>query len=128
MRLSARTQVAIGVIEYAILIVLAVWGLSWVLGHHAGTFGITASWFSLHGIGGKGSLAAGFLITVFMYSGWDGTVYVNEEVRHRSRNPGRAAIAAVAITGVLLSWPRQECRASSRRPGYRPTARRGWCT
>jgi hypothetical protein len=101
-RLSARTQVAIGVIEYLILIVLAVGGLSWVLGHHAGTFSVTASWFSLHGIGGKGSLAAGFLITVFMYSGWDGTVYVNEEVRHRSRNPGRAAIAAVAITGALF--------------------------
>jgi amino acid transporter len=101
-RLSARTQVAIGVIEYAILVVLAVWGLSWVLGHRVGTFSVTASWFSLHGIGGKGSLAAGFLITVFMYSGWDGTVYVNEEVRHRSRNPGRAAIAAVAITGALF--------------------------
>jgi amino acid transporter len=94
--------VAIGVAEYAILIVLAVWGLSWVLGHHAGTFSMTAAWFSLHGIGGKGSLAAGFLITVFMYSGWDGTVYVNEEVRHCSRNPGRAAIAAVAITGALF--------------------------
>ena len=37
-----------------------------------------------------------------MYSGWDGTVYVNEEVRHRSRNPGRAAIAAVVITGALF--------------------------
>jgi amino acid transporter len=63
---------------------------------------VTASWFSLHGIGGKGSLAAGFLITVFMYSGWDGTIYVNEEVRHRSRNPGKAAIAAVVITGALF--------------------------
>ncbi len=63
---------------------------------------MTASWFSLHGIGGKGSLAAGFLIIVFMYSGWDGTVYVNEEVRHRSRNPGKAAIAAVVITGALF--------------------------
>jgi len=104
-RLSARTQVAIGVIEYAILIVLAVWGLSWVLGHHAGTSGVTASWFSLHGIGGKGSLAAGFLITVFMYSGWDGTVYVNEEVRHRSRNPGRAAIVSRTDEPLLHPIP-----------------------
>ncbi len=47
---------------------------------------MTDGWFSLHGIGGKGSLAAGFLITVFMYSGWDGTVYVNEEVWHRRSN------------------------------------------
>jgi amino acid transporter len=101
-RITARTQVAIGVVEYAILIVFAVWALIWVLGHHAGTVHITSSWFSLHGIGGKGSLVAGFLITVFMYSGWDGTIYVNEEVRHRRQNPGRAAILAVAIAGVLF--------------------------
>jgi amino acid transporter len=101
-RITARTQVAIGVVEYIILIAFAVWGLTWVLGHHAGTVPITSSWFSLHGIGGKGSLVAGFLITVFMYSGWDGTIYVNEEVRHRRQNPGRAAMLAVAIAGVLF--------------------------
>jgi amino acid transporter len=101
-KISARTQVGIGVVEYVILIVFAVWGLTWVLGHHAGTVHITAAWFSLHGIGGHGSLVAGFLITVFMYSGWDGTIYVNEEVRHRRVNPGRAAMVAVAVAGVLF--------------------------
>jgi amino acid transporter len=101
-RITARTQVIIGVLEYVILVVFAVWALTWVLGHHAGTVGITSSWFSLHGIGGKGSLVGGFLITVFMYSGWDGTLYVNEEVKHRRENPGRAAMLAVAIAGVLF--------------------------
>ena len=70
--------------------------------HHAGTVHISAAWFSLHGVGGKGSLVAGFLITVFMFSGWDGTIYVNEEVRHRRVNPGRAAMIAVAVAGVLF--------------------------
>jgi amino acid transporter len=37
------------------------------------------------------------LIAVFMYSGWDATIYVNEEVKHRRVNPGRAAIFAVVI-------------------------------
>ncbi len=101
-RITARTQVAIGVVEYVILIVFAVWALTWVLGHHGGTVPITSAWFSLHGVGGKGSLVAGFLITVFMYSGWDGTVYVNEETRHRRQNPGRAAMLAVAIAGLLF--------------------------
>jgi amino acid transporter len=101
-RISARTQVGIGIIEYVILIVFAVWGLTWVLGHHAGTVHISAAWFSLHGIGGKGSLVSGFLITVFMFSGWDGTIYVNEEVKHRRVNPGRAAMTAVAVAGVLF--------------------------
>jgi amino acid transporter len=101
-RITARTQVTIGVIEYVILIVFAVWGLFWVLGHHIGTLHITSAWFSLHGIGGKGSLVSAFLITVFMYSGWDGTLYVNEEVRHRRVNPGRAAMLAVGIGGILF--------------------------
>jgi amino acid transporter len=41
-RMTARTQVIIGIIEYTILIVLAVWGLTWVLSHHAGTVRITS--------------------------------------------------------------------------------------
>jgi amino acid transporter len=101
-RITARTQVTIGVIEYVILAVFAVWGLTWVLGHHAGTVAFKASWFSLHGIGGGGPLIGAFLITVFMYSGWDGTIYVNEEVKHRRENPGRSAMLAVAIAGVLF--------------------------
>jgi amino acid transporter len=101
-KISARTQVGIGLIEYVILIVFAVWGLAWVLGHHAGTVHITSAWFSLHGVGGHGSLVAGFLITIFMFTGWDGTIYVNEEVKHRRVNPGRAAMLAVGIAAVLF--------------------------
>jgi amino acid transporter len=101
-RITARTQVAIGILEYAILVVFAVWALIWVLNHHAGTLPISSHWFSLTGIGGKGSLIAAFLITVFMYSGWDGTLYVNEEVQHRRENPGRAAMIAVGIAAVLF--------------------------
>jgi len=101
-RITARTQVVLGIIEYAILIGLSVWGLTWVLGHHAGTVPITSGWFSLHGIGGQGSLVGGFLIAVFMICGWDGTLYVNEEVKHRRENPGKAAMMAVAIAAVLF--------------------------
>jgi amino acid transporter len=101
-RITARTQFVIGIVEYAILIGLSVWGLTWVLGHHAGTVPITSGWFSLHGIGGQGSLVGGFLIAVFMICGWDGTLYVNEEVRQRRKNPGRAAMMAVAIAAFLF--------------------------
>jgi len=101
-RITARTQVAIGLIEYALLLVFAIWGLTWVLGHHAGTVAITSGWFSLHGIGGKGQLIDAFLITVFMFTGWDGTLYVNEEVRHRRENPGKAAMLAVSIAAILF--------------------------
>jgi amino acid transporter len=86
-----------------ILIGLAIAGLFFVLGHHHGSFPITRGWFSLSGIDGKGSAVAGFLIAVFVYGGWDGTLYVNEEVKHRRVNPGRAAIIAVALLAIIYT-------------------------
>jgi amino acid transporter len=46
---------------------------------------------------------AGFLVAVFVYGGWDGTLYVNEEVRHRRVNPGRAAVLAVALLTIIYT-------------------------
>src|SRR5271166_6287357 len=104
-RLTARTQVGMALIEYAILIGISVWALLYVLGHHRGTFPPTKGWLSLNGIDGKGNLAAGLLIAVFMYTGWDATVYVNEEVKHRRVNPGRAAVFAVALLVIMYVLP-----------------------
>ena len=102
-KITARTQVTMAVVEYAILVGLAIWGLVAVINHHPGTFPITKGWFSPWGIGHKGSVVAGFLIAVFVYGGWDGTLYVNEEVKHRRTNPGRAAIIAVALLAVIYT-------------------------
>jgi amino acid transporter len=102
-RLTARTQVGMGLIEYVILVGFAIAGLVLVLSHHHGTFPFTRGWVSVTGIGGKGSLAAGFLIVVFMYTGWDGSIYVNEEAKHKSSNPGRAAILAVVFLAIIYT-------------------------
>jgi amino acid transporter len=102
-RITARTQVAMAIVEYTILVGMSVWGLVYVLGHHAGTVPVTSGWFSPTGIGGHGDLVGGFLIAVFAFSGWDGTVYVNEEVKHRRINPGRAALIAVALLAVIYT-------------------------
>ena len=102
-RITARTQVGIALIEYLILIGMSIWGLVAVINHHPGTFHITSGWFSLSGIGGRGDAIAGFLIAVFVYGGWDGTLYVNEEVKHRRTNPGRAAIMAVGLLAIIYT-------------------------
>jgi amino acid transporter len=102
-KITARAQVGMAVVEYLILVGLAIAGLVAVLGHHAGTFHMSSGWLSLSGIGGKGSAAAGFLVAVFIFTGWDGTLYVNEEVKHRRTNPGKAAILAVAILAVIYT-------------------------
>jgi amino acid transporter len=103
-RITARTQVGMGLAEYAILLGFAAVGLVAVLGHHHGTFPITKGWWSVSGIGGHGSLSAGFLVALFAYTGWDGTIYVNEEVRHRRANPGKAAMIAVALLAVVYTF------------------------
>jgi amino acid transporter len=102
-RITARAQVGMALVEYLILVGLAIAGLVLVLSHHHGTFPITKGWLSLSGIDGKGSAVAGFLIAVFIYTGWDGTLYVNEEVRHRRINPGRAAILAVVLLAIIYT-------------------------
>src|SRR5712672_1676528 len=102
-KLTARVQVSMALVEYLILIGLAIAGLIWVLGHHPGSVPITKGWFSLSGVDGKGDAVAGFLVAVFVYGGWDGTLYVNEEVKHRRVNPGRAAILAVALLTIIYT-------------------------
>jgi amino acid transporter len=102
-RITARTQVGMGLIEYVILVGFAIVGLILVLGHHHGTFPVTRGWFTVSGIGGRGSLAGGFLIAVFMYTGWDATVYVNEETKRRSINPGKGAVMAVLLLAIIFT-------------------------
>jgi len=102
-KITARVQVSMALVEYLILIGLAIAGLVWVLGHQAGSVPFSKGWLSLSGINGKGSAVAGFLVAVFVYGGWDGTLYVNEEVKHRRVNPGRAAILAVALLAIIYT-------------------------
>jgi amino acid transporter len=100
-KITARAQIVMGVTEWAILLGFAVAGLVVVLSHRHGTFPATSGWLSPSGIGGHGDAVGGFLAAVFVYGGWDGTLYVNEEVTRRHINPGRAALLAVGLLTVL---------------------------
>jgi amino acid transporter len=102
-RPSARIQVILAAIEYTILLGFAVAGFIFVLRHHSGTVPISSGWFKFGGITGRGGVIGGFLFAVFAFTGWDATVYVNEEVKHRRKNPGRAAVIAVACLAVIYT-------------------------
>ena len=102
-RITARTQVGMAVVEYAILVGFALAGLVFVLLRHPGTVPIGRGWVSLTGMGGHGNPMAGFLVAVFLYTGWDGALYVNEEVTSRNRNPGRAGVMAVALLAIIYT-------------------------
>ena len=102
-RLSARTQLVLAIVEYGIVIALAVAATVFWAGHHAGSYPANAGWLSLHGIDGKGSLSAGLLFAVFMFVGWDGSANVNEETHKPSINPGRAVLLVVVFLGLFYA-------------------------
>ena len=102
-KITARTQLGMALVEYVILIGFGIAGLVVVLGHHHGSYAMTSGWLSPSGVGGHGSAAAGFLIAVFMFTGWDGAIYVNEETTRRHVNPGKAVLIAVALLAVIYT-------------------------
>jgi amino acid transporter len=102
-KITARTQLGMALVEYVILIGFGIAGLVFVASHHPGTYAMTSSWLTPSGVGGHGSAAAGFLIAVFMFTGWDGAIYVNEETTRRRVNPGKAVLIAVALLAVIYT-------------------------
>src|ERR1700733_15839270 len=60
-KLSARTQIVLAIVEYGIVIGLAIAATVFLGGHHAGTYPPSAGWLSLTGIGGRGSPSGGVL-------------------------------------------------------------------
>ncbi len=100
--ISAKFQVAMFAIEFGILFVFAGIGL-WktFVTHPAGFVHPSIAWLSPTGVGGQGSLVAGLLIAVFLVAGWDASLYVNEETKRPSINPGRAVMLSVAGLGVV---------------------------
>lgn len=104
-RATARFQLAIASVEYVTLLVfsgIAFWAV--FIEHRAGTVQPSLSWLHVSGVGGKGSLAGAMLIAIFLFTGWDASIYINEETTHKRTNPGKAAIISVAILGPVFAW------------------------
>jgi amino acid transporter len=101
-RLSARLQVVVALLEYSIVTVFAVWAFIAVfIVHKAGTVHPTTQWLTFHGTG-AGVFGASMIIAVASLSGWDGGIYLNEETEAPEKNPGRGAVLGVALTGLLF--------------------------
>ncbi|HUO15311.1 MAG TPA: APC family permease [Verrucomicrobiae bacterium] len=95
-QIAARFQKALAVFEYTVLFLFVILGMRALASGHAASK-VTSEWFTLSGAGGARGFLAGTLIAVFMYSGWDAAIYVNEETKDKENNPGRAAIGSVII-------------------------------
>jgi amino acid transporter len=93
---AARFQRALAVFEYSVLFFFAILGIKVLMTGHAAA-SITPAWFGVSGASKIKEFVAGILIAVFMYSGWDAAIYVNEETKNKEANPGRAAMSSVVI-------------------------------
>ena len=93
---AARFQRALAVFEYSVLFFFAILGIRALISGHAAT-SITPAWFGISGASNMKEFVGGILIAVFMYSGWDAAIYVNEETKNKEANPGRAAVSSVVI-------------------------------
>jgi amino acid transporter len=99
---AARFQRALAIFEYSVLFFFAVLGIRALVSGHAAA-PLTRAWFSVAGANKTKDFLAGILIAVFMYSGWDAAVYVNQETKHKEANPGRAALSSVVILLFVYS-------------------------
>jgi amino acid transporter len=103
-QLTARFQMAIAAVEYVIILIFCGIGFWAVfIAHWDGTVRPSAEWLSPSGVGGTGSLVAGMLIAVYLFTGWDVSIYLNEETTQKERNPGMAAILSVIILGLFYT-------------------------
>lgn len=97
--ISAWVQRVLLVVELIMLAIFTVVALVKVATGHASAGHATPSlnWFNPFGVGSFGTLAAGLLVAIFVYWGWDSAVSVNEETEAPDRNPGRAAVISMAL-------------------------------
>lgn len=102
--LSARTQVVLLALELTALTVFAIVALVRVVtAPPEGSVAFSLDWLNPFAIVGEGgqfdtsALAAGILVALFIYWGWDTTAAVNEESANPNEAPGRATIVSTVI-------------------------------
>jgi amino acid transporter len=101
---SANFQKALLSVEITMLLVFSVVALVRVgTGHHpAVSVHPSAAWLNPFGVPFS-AFAAGLILMVFIYWGWDTALSVNEETKDASKTPGRAAILSTVILLVTYA-------------------------
>ena len=97
-RWTANAQWIFVIIQSAIVLVASVWGIVKVaLQHPAGSTAFHWSWLSPFSIHGYQGLAAGTVLGLFFFWGWDTAVNLNEESKQTTKTPGQACIISMFL-------------------------------
>lgn len=101
---TARFQTFMSVVEHLILVSFCIVGVYIIfIVKREGTVTPNWEWLAPTGVGGTGSLIAGMVVAVYLFTGWDTSIYLNEETDRPEVNPGKAALWSVAILGVYYT-------------------------
>jgi amino acid transporter len=98
-RLTSVVQIVLTVGEVGILLVIGIAALVKFAAYPVHPFSL--QWFSLTAFSFP-AFAGGALIAVFFFWGWDVTANLNEETADARHNPGRGAVASMAVTFALF--------------------------
>jgi amino acid transporter len=102
--IAAKFQTLRAAVEYVILLVFCVIGLYVVfVVQPTGTVQPSWDWLKPTGVSGEGSLAVGMLLAVYLFVGWESSVYLSEETEQAETVPGKAAILSVVILGIFYT-------------------------
>jgi amino acid transporter len=103
-RITAWTQWILIAIEYVGVGVLAIWCLVSVFSRNPHSVPFSWSWFSWHSMGGVSGFVAASLIAVYMYSGWDTGILVNEETSDSREKPGNSVVTSVIVLALMYAF------------------------
>ena len=102
-RATSRLQGLLILIEYVAITIVGILALMGIFGGGAHSVAFDWSWFSWSTLGGVTGFVNASLIAVYMYSGWDTAILLNEETEDARVNPGRAVIGSVLTVAVLFT-------------------------
>jgi amino acid transporter len=103
-KITAWTQWILIAIEYTGIGILAIWCLVSVFSHNPHSVPFSWSWFSWHSMGGVSGFVAASLIAVYMYSGWDTGVLLNEETSDPRTTPGNSVFRSVIVLALMYAF------------------------
>ena len=101
--ISEHIQAVLVSFQFLVLIVMSVIALTRVYSGTAGDQAVQPelSWFSPFGLTAS-EIAAGVILCIFIYWGWDSCLAVTEETKDADKTPGRAALLSTVI--LLLTY------------------------
>jgi hypothetical protein len=84
--------------------ILAIWCLVAVFGHNPHSVPFSWSWFSWSSMGGISGFISASLIAVYMFSGWDTGILVNEETADAREKPGQSVVTSVIVLALMYAF------------------------